>query len=75
LRIVTEGSYHKFVNSLLEKEDLKTLLLETGDRELVEVSPYERIWDVWFGVWGEGLLRVMGSRTSSPYFGLASFLK
>lgn len=47
-RIVTEGSYHKFVNSLKEGEDLKALLLETGRRELVEASPMDRIWGVGF---------------------------
>lgn len=48
-RIVEEGSYHKFKHSLLEKEDLKAMLLSTGDRELVEASPYDRIWGVGFG--------------------------
>jgi ribA/ribD-fused uncharacterized protein len=48
-RIVAEGSYHKFANSLKEGEDLKGMLLETGERELVEASPMDRIWGVGFG--------------------------
>ena len=48
-RIVTEGSYHKFANSLKEGEDLKAMLLETGERDLVEASPMDRIWGVGFG--------------------------
>jgi ribA/ribD-fused uncharacterized protein len=42
-KIVEEGSYHKFKHSLLETEDLKAMLLATGDRELVEASPVDRI--------------------------------
>jgi len=49
LRIVVEGSYLKFAHSLLEEEDLTALLLATGDRELVEVSPFDRIWGIGFG--------------------------
>lgn len=48
-RIVGDGSYYKFVNSLKEGEDLKALLLATGDREIVEASPVDRIWGVGFG--------------------------
>lgn len=48
-RIVGDGSYFKFVNSLKEDEDLKGMLMETGDRELVEASPMDRIWGVGFG--------------------------
>lgn len=48
-RIVAEGSYHKFANSLKEGEDLKGMLLKTGERELVEASPMDRIWGVGFG--------------------------
>lgn len=38
-KIVQEGSYYKFTNAVDEghKKWLKKLLLETGDRELVEV--------------------------------------
>lgn len=48
-RIVGDGSYFKFVNSSKEGEDLKGILMETGDRELVEASPMDRIWGVGFG--------------------------
>lgn len=47
-----EGSYHKFKHSFLVNEDLKSILLTTGDRELVEASPYDRIWGVGFGEGG-----------------------
>jgi ribA/ribD-fused uncharacterized protein len=48
-RIVRDGNYYKFVNSLVEGEDLKAKLLETGERELVEASPLDRIWGVGYG--------------------------
>ncbi|KAH8808161.1 hypothetical protein F5884DRAFT_857704 [Xylogone sp. PMI_703] len=48
-RIVTGGSYCKFVYSLAEDEGLKQKLLATGKRELVEASPMDRIWGVGFG--------------------------
>jgi len=47
-RIVEEGSYHKYAHSLVE-EGLKAKLLATGDRELVEASPHDKIWGVGFG--------------------------
>lgn len=43
--IVVEGNYLKFT----QNEDLKQLLLSTGERELVEASPRDRIWGVGFG--------------------------
>jgi ribA/ribD-fused uncharacterized protein len=61
LRIVTEGSRLKFK----QNEILKTQLLATGDNELVEASPFDRIWGVGFSAksapmkrakWGENLL-------------------
>ncbi|CAE6416832.1 unnamed protein product [Rhizoctonia solani] len=61
LSIVTEGSRLKFKQS----EILKAQLLATGDNELVEASPFDRIWGVGFGAknaprkrdkWGENLL-------------------
>jgi ribA/ribD-fused uncharacterized protein len=72
-RIVGEGSYWKFVNSLKEGEDLKAMLLETGERELVEASPMDKIWGIGFGAknaesqrhrWGLNLLgkALMGAR-------------
>jgi ribA/ribD-fused uncharacterized protein len=45
LEIVTQGNVHKFTISSNAK-DLKDWLLETGDRELVEASPFDRIWGV-----------------------------
>lgn len=59
-RIVEEGNWHKFVD-----KELREQLLATGDRELVEASPYDRIWGVGFKAkdaeakraqWGENLL-------------------
>jgi ribA/ribD-fused uncharacterized protein len=44
-----KDSYYKFKHSLLETEDLKAKLLATGDRELVETSPVNRIWGVGYG--------------------------
>ncbi|KAK4991255.1 hypothetical protein LTR50_002013 [Elasticomyces elasticus] len=63
-RIVEEGNYHKFTSSEPQLQ-LKRKLLETGERELVEASPTDRIWGVGFGAddaeenrkdWGENLL-------------------
>ncbi|KAJ5664258.1 N-glycosidase [Penicillium longicatenatum] len=50
---VLEGSYLKFS----QNEDLKLLLLETGDRELVEASPRDRIWGIGFGKDTAGMRR------------------
>lgn len=64
-RIVTEGSYCKFMYSVVEKEGLKEKLLATEDRELIEASPMDRIWGIGFGAknaesqrhrWGLNLL-------------------
>lgn len=55
------GNYYKFT----QDEELKRVLLDTGDRELVEASPRDRIWGVGFGAknaeksrgkWGLNLL-------------------
>ncbi|MFJ6633023.1 NADAR family protein [Streptomyces sp. NPDC091376] len=40
--IVVEGSVHKFS----QHADLRTFLLATGDRVLVEASPMDRIWGI-----------------------------
>ncbi|KAF2473367.1 DUF1768-domain-containing protein, partial [Lindgomyces ingoldianus] len=48
LRIVEEGNYLKFTISA-EADALRKMLLETGDRELVEASPMDRIWGVGLG--------------------------
>ncbi|KAI8936923.1 hypothetical protein NX059_006153 [Plenodomus lindquistii] len=72
LAIVTQGTYHKFTISK-DAANLASLLLATGDKELVEASPLDRIWGVGFapdkagenrGVWGKNLLGValMGVR-------------
>jgi len=62
---VQDGSYYKFVNTLLEGEDLKAQLLKTGESELVEASPMDKIWGIGFGAqkapsvrekWGLNLL-------------------
>ncbi|CAE6438396.1 unnamed protein product [Rhizoctonia solani] len=61
LNIVTEGSRLKFRQS----EALKARLLATEDKELVEASPFDRIWGIGFGAkqapmkrdkWGKNLL-------------------
>ncbi|KAL5377967.1 hypothetical protein DPSP01_009413 [Paraphaeosphaeria sporulosa] len=64
VRIVEEGNYLKFTISE-DAESLRAMLLATGERELVEASPMDRIWGVGFaeknaGVnrarWGQNLL-------------------
>ncbi|MGQ4384407.1 NADAR family protein [Streptomyces sp. SAS_270] len=40
--IVVEGSVHKFA----AYPDLRTFLLATGDRVLVEASPVDRVWGI-----------------------------
>jgi ribA/ribD-fused uncharacterized protein len=71
-RIVEEGNYYKFLYGKGEGEGkegeppgLKNKLLATGDRELVEASPMDRIWGIGFGAknaearrnrWGMNLL-------------------
>ncbi|WP_399889715.1 NADAR family protein [Streptomyces sp. BBFR51] len=41
-RIVVEGSAHKFASD----PALRTFLLNTGDRVLVEASPVDRVWGI-----------------------------
>ncbi|KAF2814462.1 DUF1768-domain-containing protein [Mytilinidion resinicola] len=64
LRIVEEGNWHKFTKSK-QAVELQKLLLATGDRELVEASPFDKIWGVGFAEkgaernrhkWGQNLL-------------------
>ncbi|RVD82351.1 uncharacterized protein DFL_006777 [Arthrobotrys flagrans] len=59
--IVKQGNYHKFT----QNKKLKEMLLETGNKELVEASPRDRIWGVGYGAvnapknrrkWGMNLL-------------------
>lgn len=40
--IVKQGNIHKFG----QNEEMKTFLLQTQDRVLVEASPYDRIWGI-----------------------------
>ncbi|WP_041819220.1 NADAR family protein [Streptomyces davaonensis] len=40
--IVVEGSIHKFTST----EPLRSYLLNTGDRVLVEASPVDRVWGI-----------------------------
>ncbi|KAF2097538.1 DUF1768-domain-containing protein [Rhizodiscina lignyota] len=63
-RIVEEGNWWKFTVSK-EKHQIKEALLATGDREIVEASPEDRIWGIGFHAanahenraeWGENLL-------------------
>ncbi|KIJ23017.1 hypothetical protein M422DRAFT_276491 [Sphaerobolus stellatus SS14] len=44
-QIVIDGNYLKFS----QNKELKDKLLATGNRELVEASPMDRIWGVGFG--------------------------
>ena len=62
-KIVENGNWWKFTQS--KEGDLRKMLLETGDRLLVEASPYDRIWGVGYGAanaeanrgdWGGNLL-------------------
>ena len=41
-KIVKEGTLHKFS----QNEDLKTFLLATGNRIIVEASPVDPIWGI-----------------------------
>lgn len=64
-RVVEEGNYHKFMHSLVQRENLKAMLLATGDRALVEASPFDRVWGIGYKAedaeankpyWGDNLL-------------------
>jgi ribA/ribD-fused uncharacterized protein len=44
-RIVLEGNLHKF----RQNEELKSKLLATGIKKIVEASPRDRIWGIGFG--------------------------
>lgn len=45
-KIVYQANYVKFTSN----ETLKKILLDTGDREIVEASPYDKIWGIGMGV-------------------------
>lgn len=48
-RIVEEGTWLKMTRPAHDGQvNLAELLLATGDRELVEASPYDRVWGVGF---------------------------
>jgi ribA/ribD-fused uncharacterized protein len=66
LGIVEQGNWYNFMASH-DAERLKGWLLATGERELVEASPYNRVWGIGFAernaaasraAWGENLLGV-----------------
>ncbi|MEM7104768.1 MAG: NADAR family protein [Bacteroidota bacterium] len=40
--IVVEGNMHKFS----QHDDIREFLINTGDRVIVEASPYDRIWGI-----------------------------
>ncbi|TVY81866.1 N-glycosidase [Lachnellula suecica] len=49
LQVVEEGSYLKFTQGVGEEaEELRQNLLATGKRELVEASPFDRVWGIGF---------------------------
>lgn len=66
LKIVEDGNYHKFKASD-DAVALKEMLLKTGERELVEASPLDRIWGIGYkegnaaqnrAKWGQNLLGI-----------------
>ncbi|KAL8692512.1 MAG: hypothetical protein Q9218_002487 [Villophora microphyllina] len=46
-QIVEDGNWNKFCNSK-DGTELRDKLVETGDRELVEASPFDEIWGIGF---------------------------
>lgn len=59
--IVAKGCYYKFIQT----KKIRDILLNTGESELVEASPYDRIWGIGFeekdaeknrSKWGANLL-------------------
>ncbi|KAL8703667.1 MAG: hypothetical protein Q9201_003152 [Fulgogasparrea decipioides] len=63
-QIVENGNWNKFCSSK-DGTKLRDMLVETGDRELVEASPFDRIWGIGYGAnyaeenrsdWGLNLL-------------------
>ena len=65
-KVVEEGNWWKFTNAEGERgRQARQALLATGDRELVEASPFDRVWGIGFGAdaadmnrgqWGQNLL-------------------
>lgn len=58
--IVEDGNWWKF--SQPKKGDPRKMLLETGDRLLVEASPYDRIWGMGYPMRIRRLIGVLGER-------------
>ncbi|KAL8728400.1 MAG: hypothetical protein Q9166_005445 [cf. Caloplaca sp. 2 TL-2023] len=63
-KIVEEGNWHKFCSSK-KGSQWKDMLVQTGERELVEASPFDRIWGIGYSAqhaeahrskWGANLL-------------------
>jgi ribA/ribD-fused uncharacterized protein len=65
LEIVTQGNYYKFS----QNQQLKKLLMDTGDRELIEAAPNDKTWGIGFEAsdakkhfhrrdWGRNLLGI-----------------
>ena len=65
LEVVTQGNYYKFS----QNPELKKLLMQTGDRELIEAAPNDKTWGIGFEAsdakkhvhrkdWGRNLLGV-----------------
>ncbi|KAI9832346.1 MAG: hypothetical protein M1826_002032 [Phylliscum demangeonii] len=61
VRIVARGNYYKF----MQNDALKSVLMSTGAKTLVEASPHDRVWGIGFdsatamanvGLWGENRL-------------------
>ncbi|KAL2062930.1 hypothetical protein VTL71DRAFT_6002 [Oculimacula yallundae] len=66
-KIVMDGTYLKFTQSdkKIAKESLKEKLLQTGERQLVEAAPWDKVWGIGFSAaeapdheeeWGLNLL-------------------
>ena len=49
--IVYKGNYYKFT----QNEDLKSILLSTGNKVLVEASPTDKIWGIGLSMDDEGI--------------------
>lgn len=69
-RIVAEGNYLKFSQDSEESRELKRKLLETGDREIIEASPMDRIWGVGFGEVNAGKMWVAGTWERNSRWGM-----
>lgn len=50
-QIVLYGNFHKF----LQNPPLRSFLLQTGDRILVEANPYDRIWGIGMSKYQSGI--------------------